>query len=127
MKVKDFEKGNTVYALLAGNAARGKKDDELIQEWEVVAVGRKYVTAKSKTGVKKVKFEESKYSYHGGLREHTDKLVDYILFKDRKQVEEILERDYLEHWLRTVFNKHLAYYSLDQLRKVKEILSKGTY
>ena len=41
MDIKDFTVGQKVYVELTGNAKRYKKEDELIEEWEVVKVGRK--------------------------------------------------------------------------------------
>lgn len=49
MKKEDFYKGQNVWVYLVGNASRGIKTvEERIQEWEVVSVGRKYITAKPK-------------------------------------------------------------------------------
>ena len=63
MKKEDFYKGQTVWVYLIGNAARGKKTtEERIQEWEVVKVGRKYITAKPKSGGWEQRFDIEKTS-----------------------------------------------------------------
>ena len=46
MDLKDFKVGQTVWVQLTGNEARGKHGDELIEEWEVVTVGKTYIHAK---------------------------------------------------------------------------------
>ena len=51
MRKEDFKKGQAVWLYLVGNAARGKKDkEERIKEYEVISVGRKYITVQPKTG-----------------------------------------------------------------------------
>ena len=48
MDIKDFKVGQNVFVRLTGNASRGKKGDELIEEWEIISVGRKLIKAKRK-------------------------------------------------------------------------------
>lgn len=75
MKKEDFKVGQNVYVYLLGNAARGKKtDDERIEEWEVVSVGRKYIQAKKKTwrfGEELFDITDNfRHSNHGNPREY---------------------------------------------------------
>ena len=37
MDIKDFKVGQNAFVRLTGNASRGKKGDELIEEWEVIS------------------------------------------------------------------------------------------
>ena len=53
MDLKDFKVGQTVWIRLTGNAIRGKRGDELIEEWVIDKIGRKYITASKKTGYPK--------------------------------------------------------------------------
>lgn len=45
MKKEDFKVGQTVWIYLIGNAARGKTEEERIEEWEVTSIGKKYIHA----------------------------------------------------------------------------------
>ena len=51
MELKDLKIGDTVYCRITGNAARGRKKEELIEEWEIIKIGIKYITAKPKKNV----------------------------------------------------------------------------
>ena len=45
MEKKDFYKGQTVWVYLVGNAAlRCPSQEKRVQEWEVLSIGRKYIT-----------------------------------------------------------------------------------
>ena len=46
MDIKDFKVGQNAFVRLTGNAGKGKSGDELIEEWEVISVGRKLIKAK---------------------------------------------------------------------------------
>lgn len=48
MDIKNFIVGQTVYIRLVGNASRGKSEDSLIEEWEIIYIGRKLIKAKRK-------------------------------------------------------------------------------
>ncbi len=56
MKKEDFHVGQKVWVYLTRNAARWMKPEERIQEWEVVSVGRKYITVARSRGGSEVRF-----------------------------------------------------------------------
>ena len=119
MKITDFKKGETVWILLTGNMARNKQGTDRIEEWEVVSVGRKYITAKSKN-IKwtEIKFEQKNEDFNY-FTQVTPYSPDYSLYKTRKDIEDLLEKEELQLWLRQNYNRP---YSLEQLRKAKAIL-----
>lgn len=121
--LKDFCKGQTVWVELTGNASRYKTGDELIEEWEVISVGRKYVTAKHKDGYREEKFEETDRNY-GGLTQKTKYCVDYVLYPTRQAIADKIEKENLIKWFKGEFSEwsDKSRYSLEKLRKAKEIL-----
>jgi hypothetical protein len=122
-KLTDFKQGQTVWVELTGNANRYKNDDELIEEWEVISVGKKYVTAKRKNGGYEVKFKETDLNYDG-LIQNTQYCVDYILYPSKEEISNKFEKEELVDWIKKQFSGYgrKSKYSLEQLRKVKEIL-----
>lgn len=119
--LKDFSKGQTVWVELTGNARRYKNGDELIEEWEVVSVGRKYVTAKR--GYREEKFQETDANY-GGLIQKAEHCVDYVLYPSKEELSNKLEKEELISWFKSEFSgwRNKSEYSLEQLKKAKEIL-----
>lgn len=121
--IKDFKKGQTVYVELKGNASRNKKNEELIEEWEVISVGNKYVTATSKKYSFPIKFMETNSNYDS-LIEKTDYSVDYILYPSKEEVENKFKKEELYNFIKSKFSSSYSknQYTLEQLRKIKEIL-----
>ena len=123
MEIKDFKVGQTVWVELTGNASRGKHGDELIEEWEVVTVGKKYIHAQKKGCDCPIKFEKRKYGNSPKFVEKTNYCVGYILYVSKIELEEKLEYHSLYNDISRAFgmygNKRL---SLEQLRKIKAIL-----
>ena len=124
MRKEDFHKGQTVWVYLIGNAARGRKTtEELIQEWEVLKVGRKYITAKSKSGGWEQRFDIENNFRHV----YTYGTSDYELYLTKEEIYEEIERsNRIEHikqfcrWERRNLNKM----SDDDLLAVVEIFKK---
>lgn len=88
MRKEEFKKGQTVWVYLVGNAARGKKaKEERIKEYEVISVGRKYITVRPKIGGWDVKFE-----IENDFREATSGCTDHLLFLSKEDIEVMLER-----------------------------------
>ena len=92
MPNKNIKVGQHVFAELMGNAARGKAGVNLIEEWEVTKVGRKYIYAKPVDGGS---FSESCFEYREdwgyGIPawiEKTDYSPDYALYLDKNDVYE---------------------------------------
>ena len=101
MKKEDFYKGQTVWVYLTGNAARGRKTtEERIQEWEVLKVGRKYITAKSKSGGWEQRFDIENNFRHV----YTCGTSDYELHLTEEEIYEEIERknriEYIEQFCR---------------------------
>lgn len=127
MDLKDFKVGQTVWVQLTGNEARGKHGDELIEEWEVVTVGKKYIHAKKKGYCYPTVFEKREYGYYEKFVQKTDGCVNYILYASKTELEEELEHSRLFDEISQAFRgfgvKHN--FSLEQLRKIKAIISES--
>ena len=124
MKKEDFYKGQTVWVYLVGNAARGRKTtEELIQEWEVLKVGRKYITAKSKSGGWEQRFDIENNFRHV----YTYGTSDYELYLTKEEIYEKIERlnriEYIEQFCRWE-RRNLSKMSYDDLLAVVEIFKK---
>lgn len=126
MKKEDFRKGQTVWVYLTGDAARGMKTtEERIQEWEVVSVGRKYITARPKgtDGWRDTKFEIE----NGFRKVYTYGTADYLLFLSKEDILNKIWRsetqNHIENfasWERGLVRKM----SDEDLRVVADILRK---
>ena len=111
MNIKDFQKGQTVYIL---DMHKGRNTEPTIYKAVVDSVGRKYVT----TG-RGGKYEASNDEY--SLTEHTGCGSRTYLCPSMEYAQLYIEREELKMWLYNM--PHLnRKYTLDQLRKVKEIL-----
>lgn len=105
---KDFTEGELAYAV----SLRGRCFS--IIPTVVKRVGRKYV------------YTQSGYDYepcHGNENYLIEHIQMSLLFVTEREAMEYLERIQLERWLSNVFSNRNQRFSLDQLRKVKEILS----
>lgn len=92
MQNAKIKAGQRVFAELMGNAAHGKTGDNLIEEWEVTKVGRKYIYAKPIDGGC---FSESCFEYRESWGygipawiEKTDYSPDYALYLDKNDAYE---------------------------------------
>lgn len=124
MKKEDFYKGQTVWVYLTGNAARGRKTtEERIQEWEVLKVGRKYITAKPKVGGWEQRFDIENNFRHV----YTYGTSDYELYLTKEEIYEKIERlnriEYIEQFCRWE-RGNLSKMSYDDLLAVVEIFKK---
>ena len=102
MRKEDFHKGQTVWVYLIGNAARARKTtEERIQEWEIIKVGRKYITAKPKSGGWEQRFDIENNFRHV----YTYGTSDYELHLTEEEIYENVEREnrieYIERFCRT--------------------------
>lgn len=89
MELKDFKVGQKVWVRCIGDSARGKKDNELIQEWVVVKIGKKYVYAKpAESQWTPFVFEIREYAGKTRLVEKTTYAPDYLLYTTRKSLFE---------------------------------------
>lgn len=119
-KLSDFKKGQKAYIELTGNASRGKKlPEELIQECIIETVGRKYIIANN------IKFEGHNVNY-GGLKEHTEYCVNYVLYPNKQDILDRFEREKLlsdfKQLFVSFFGNKANELSLEKLRKIKEVI-----
>ena len=124
MKKEDFYKGQIVWVYLTGNAARGRKTiEERIQEWEIIKVGRKYITAKPKNGGWERRFDIENNFRHV----YTCGTSDYELHLTKEEIYEEIERSnrikYIEQFCRWE-RRNLNKMSDDDLLAVVEIFKK---
>lgn len=121
MKLKDFKVGQKVYIRLIGNACRGKHGEELIEEWEVVVVGRKYLTAKN--GSREYQFK-SPIIHENYFVQKTNHCINYILYASREDIEVELEKSRLFREVSEYFRGYGCEkkFTLEQLRQIKGII-----
>lgn len=108
MRKEDFKKGQTVWIYLIGNAARGKKTKkERIKEYEVISIGRKYITVRPKIGGWDVKFE-----IENDFREVvTSGGTDHLLFLSKEDIDVMLERQEKTRFVQQAFRWENRIYS----------------
>lgn len=122
MNIKDFKVGQKVYVKLIGNACRGKIGEQLIEEWEVTKVGRKYVTAKCDW--REFKFEQVDF-YKDCLNQVTDHCNDYLLYLSKETIEQEIEKNRLFREVSELFRGFCIErnFTLEQLRQIKAIMT----
>lgn len=114
---KDFKHGKKAYIV---TKKRGRIQEQFVSECYVVSVGRKYVRV--------TEHEYSKYtSDFYNLRGDDDYLSEYNserkLFPTEKAALEDVEKEKLKKWfLEATEYRKIELYTVEQLRKVKEIL-----
>ena len=121
MEIKDFKEGQKVWVKLTGNAVRGKSIDKQIEEWVVVSVGRKYVTAEN--GWRKCKFETCDWN-RNCLKQVTNYCVDYLLYFSKEIIEEEIEKAKLFTEISKLFRDFGSErkFTLEQLREILKII-----
>lgn len=113
--IKDFQKGNKGYILLI---SRRKNEKPTILEVEIKSVGRTYVTTGNDVWTKKYINWDAEY-----LQEKVNCGEPSLLFKTMEDAENYIEKDELSLWLGCLSIREAEKFSLEQLRKVKELLS----
>ena len=124
MDLKDFKVGQTVWIMLTGNAIRGKHGDELIEEWVIDKIGRKYITASKKTGYPKgIIFEKRGYGYEDRFVEKTNYCVDYIMYETEQYIRDEMEKDKIYKNIQMFFDRfNKNKLTLEQLKGIKRII-----
>ena len=121
MDIKDFKVGQTVYVRLYGNAAEGKSEDKIIEEWIVTKVGKKYLYAKPKEGWgRDVIFEKRRYD--DNFVNKTEYSISYVIYLDKQDILDEMEYFKLSSFIENEFRYSQKQYSLDQLRRIKAII-----
>lgn len=122
MEKSDFRKGQTVFLLLIGNSAIGRKTvQERIVAATVASVGRKYITVDRGFSYL-VQFEIDR-----DFRQRTNYADDYALFLDEKEIYRCCERESMERNIRDAFGwmrNVLREMSFDDVQAVHSIISK---
>lgn len=114
-EISDFKTGQTAYVENLAKTRRGYPLEQCFFACDIEKVGRKYVTADRK------QFEESDY-YKGGLVEHSDYSPEYVLWPSLEAITEKFEKEKLYNRIKTDFSYSSEYFSLEDLRKISEIL-----
>jgi hypothetical protein len=119
--MKKPELGQILYSLNIGNAARHR--EQKLTPVEVVKVGRKYFSCRPFGP--NYKWAETQY-YLENWQEKTEYSANSCLYESQKAFEEANEATKIDDWILGFIrcglkNKHIT---IDDLRKVKEILSK---
>ena len=124
MDLKDFKVGQTVWIRLTGNAIRGKHGDELVEEWVIDKIGRKYITASKKTGYPKgIIFEKKGYGYEDRFVEKTNYCVDYIMYETEQEIRDEMEKYKIYRDVQLFFDRfNKNKLTLEQLRSIKKII-----
>ena len=113
MNIKDFSVGQQVYRL-EFSARDGRYN---VTERKIVRVGRIYVT--DDFGCRYL----AAPAVENGVVENIETAGNGYLFPTMEDVENHLENNELKKWLVNLNLYECAGYTLDQLRRVKEILS----
>lgn len=113
MTVKEFDVGQKVFIL---SMYEGRNCEPEIRESTVISVGRKYVT--NNNGNKYVHEEWFPF----GLVESINYGDITFLCPSRTDANNYIEKSKLQHWIGNITWSKTKKYTLEQLRKVKEIL-----
>lgn len=104
------------------NAARCiRTDEELIQEWKVTRIGRKYIYAKRQGDVRDTCFEffEGYRNMHPGRWvEKSEMVPDYLLYFSKQEIEEEIQKESLGSKIQIYAKYDVFKLSLDQMRKM---------
>lgn len=124
MNLKDLKVGQTVWIRLTGNAIRGKCGDELIEEWVIDKIGRKYITASKKTGYPRgIIFENRGYGYEDRFVEKTNYCVDYIMYETEQEIRDEMEKNESYREIQLFFDGfNNSKLTLEQVRSIKKII-----
>ena len=114
LTIKKFNKGERVYSVKKARTASGTFE---IKEETVTCVGKKYLTTGE--GYYKKRYMEWNREY---LLEKVEYGENSYLFRNEKDAQDYMEKQELVLWLGCMSCATAECYSVEQLRKVKEIL-----
>ena len=122
MNINDFHKGDKAY-LLNFHSRNTKLENADIEEVFVISVGRKFVYVSKNADADKndwsvTVFAEKDHT-QGCLVENKDWGTPNLLFRSKQDIADYQEQERLTVWLKSAVSKR---YTLEQLRKVQEIL-----
>lgn len=113
MTVKEFDIGQRVFIL---NMHEGRNSEPEIREESVISVGRKYVTVENGNRY------ASEEWFHFGLVQSIDYGERSFLCPSKTDAYNYIEFIKLQIWISSLTRYKVKNYTLEQLRKVKEIL-----
>ena len=124
MELKEFKVGQKVWVRCIGDSARGKTGKELIQEWVVVKIGKKYVYAKpAESQWTPFVFEIREYAGKIRLVEKTTYAPDYLLYTTRKEIEDEIEAENTCRKLVQFFHQYPERnMTIEQIREIEKIV-----
>lgn len=114
LTIKDFKVGDTAYAV---SMKRGRNEKPHIRKEEVTSVGRTYVTTGVNAWSRKYMNWDTEY-----LMEKVECGESKHLFRTMSDAEDYLEKCDLALWLGCMSVPKAEQYSVEQLRKVRELL-----
>lgn len=123
VRLKDFNVGDKVYRVkeFKGVVREGKPIEPEIKEFEVVSVGKKYVTIN--VSAYECKFMEHEKDY---LRESIMLGEATLLFKTKEDAKAYLQKQELVKWLNNLSFYDANQLSVEQLQKIKDIVDGKT-
>lgn len=95
MVKEDFKKGQEVFILKQGNAARNVPEDKLIEKWIITSVGRKFISA-SRVTKDIIRGEVIKFNIERDFIQETDYCIDYALFLTEEDAKREIWRENTE-------------------------------
>lgn len=129
MELSEFEIGQRVWVRLIGNAARNKSEDELIEEWKVTSVGKKYLYArkigKNDLYTKIFIKPESKQLQNVLVESTKSHIQNYLLYKSKEDILEEEETRKLRATVESFFMKNISDLTREQLEKIMEIIKES--
>lgn len=125
MTIKDFEPGQTVFAL---EEIRGREVEYRTRRRTVRTVGRKYVKVSAEEDKRYVDEYYQRDEADNFLVENKNWGKPQLLFRSEEELTDYIETIMLRAWIKSNTEwSRLERYSLEQLREVKRILeAKGT-
>lgn len=120
-KLDNLKVGDKVVVVAEGTNQdryyRGRPIEDRIREGVVAKNGRKYIT------VKMINDSEIQFDKTNNYTEKTNGCADYSLYANRQDIFDKFERESLEIDLRLAFDfSSSRKFSLDQLRRIKNII-----
>lgn len=117
MKLKDFQIGQIVYLI-----ERNPKPQDVIREYQVTSVGRKYLNVRCEYNERKFRATDATDDVPY-LVEHKEFGVSLLLFSSKEAAQKHIEGNILRNWfIKAAQLYNLNRYTVEQLRAVKEIL-----
>lgn len=124
MNNKKYAVGQKMYSIIRDNIIRDTIQDNMIVEYTVTKVGRKYLTVAQIDEERQKSYDERKF-YIEDLYEKTEFGTPKLLFASYKEVQEYLDRKRISFKLYNWFGSYyrtLSEYSIETLKKIEELV-----